>query len=373
MVVALGLLSGLVLLARIRTPSAAGSVASGTGVAIVVPARNEEATLPRLLASLADQRVRPDRLVVVDDGSEDRTAAVARAGGAELVPAPPPPSGWAGKPWACAVGVDAVRDSSPGILVFLDADTELGPDGLAAILGDHERNAPEGLLSIQPHHRTERFHEQLSAVGNLVSMMGSGAFTPFGSYSPPMAFGPCLVTSSEAYEDVGGHVAVAGEVIEDIHLARRYREAGRPVRCLAGGSSVSYRMYPAGLGQLVEGWSKNLAGGARLAPLAASLGAALWVATGCMLGVGGAEAVLAGWSGSIGADDWWRIGGYVVFAAQVSWALRRVGSFRWWVGPAYPLALAAFVALFLRSLALRLVLRRVTWRGRRLQVAPGRG
>lgn len=373
LVVLLGLAAGSVLLARIRTPNAVEVERSDGPVTVVVPARDEERSLPVLLRSLQSQGLRPDRILVVDDGSEDRTAEVARAGGAEVVVAPPPPPGWAGKPWACSVGVDAARASGTQTLVFLDADVELGPDGLARLLAEHRRDAGDGLLSIQPHHRTVHRYEQLSAVGNLVSMMGSGAFTPIRRYSPPVAFGPCLVTSVAAYDAAGGHAAVAGEIIEDLHLARCYRAAGRRVRCLAGGSSLSYRMYPDGFGQLVEGWSKNLAGGARLAPLGASIGAALWVTAGCILASAGVE---AGWAIASGDADRVEVAdllAYGAFALQTSWSLRRIGTFRWWVGPAFPVALAAFVALFLRSLVLRTVVGRVRWRGRSLLVGPSRG
>jgi 4,4'-diaponeurosporenoate glycosyltransferase len=172
-----------------------------------------------------------------------------------------------------------------------------------------------------------------------------------------VAFGPCLLTDRGALEAVGGFEAVAGESIEDIALARAYQRAGRPVRCLGGGEAVRFRMYPEGLGSLVEGWSKNLAGGARRARPLPLLGAVLWVCAAVSAAIEGLT-----WSTPWAAVAW------VAVAGQLAWMLRQLGSFRWWTAALFPVPLAAFVALFARSIVLRGLRRRVTWRGRSIDV-----
>jgi cellulose synthase/poly-beta-1,6-N-acetylglucosamine synthase-like glycosyltransferase len=81
-------------------------------VTVVVPARDEEEQIGSCLAALLDQRGVPSlRIVVVDDGSTDGTAAVVRAvedPRVRLVHAEPPPPGWLGKPHACATGAATV-------------------------------------------------------------------------------------------------------------------------------------------------------------------------------------------------------------------------------------------------------------------------
>ena len=87
---------------------------------MIIPARNEAHNLPRLLESLASQSVQPREVIVVDDGSTDDTAEIARRHGAEVLVSKPLPEGWRGKPWACHQGAEA---ASGDLLCFVDADT----------------------------------------------------------------------------------------------------------------------------------------------------------------------------------------------------------------------------------------------------------
>ena len=119
-------------------------------VTVVLPVRDEEDQVGECLAALLDQRGIHDlRVVVVDDGSTDGTAAVVRAVGdprVRLVPAGPPPPDWLGKPYACAVGVTAAPPDD-GVLAFVDADVRLFPDALAGAVAVLERPARDVTLS----------------------------------------------------------------------------------------------------------------------------------------------------------------------------------------------------------------------------------
>lgn len=366
--VLLGWLVGIVLMWRLRTPPPADlcEEALTATTSVIVPARDEEATLPRLLASLAVQGHRALEVIVVDDSSTDATASVAAACGATVLDAGEPPVGWLGKPWACEQGVRAAVGAR---LVFLDADTWLAPDGLARIVSAQARFAADGLLSVQPYHRVERAYEHLSAFGNLVPVLASGmaalgvARRPGGSRS--VAFGPCLVTTRAALASVGGFDAVRGSVVEDVALARAYGKVGRPVRCLGGGPSVEFRMYANGVRSLGEGWTKNLAQGATRAPVLPTIGAVAWVAMLATVATAGLGAV-AGWVLGGAPPSAAVVIAWAAVSAQLAWMLRRIGSFRSWCSVGFPVPLAAFVALFLRSLYLRLLHRPVHWRGRQI-------
>ena len=322
-------------------------------VDVIVPARNEERTLPVLLASLASQEPPPAEVVVVDDSSTDGTVEVARRAGATVVPCGPLPSGWTGKSWACWTGVQATASPT---LVFLDADTELAPGGLARVVGEQAHRG--GLVSVQPFHVTERPYERLSAFFNVVSMMGVDAFGPAAAHrrrAPTGAFGPCLVASRDDYLAAGGHEAVRTRVVEDVALARRFTEAGRPVTCLGGRATVAFRMYPGGVRQLVEGWTKNFATGAGATrPLTLVL-VSLWL-SGC---------ISAAWylaAGTVGRGVAAAL--YAAYAAQLAWMLARIGRFGAATPLAYPVPLAFFLVVFARSLVLTHVRGEVRWRGR---------
>lgn len=337
-------------------PAGDGADRRAAATSVVIPARDEEATLPRLLASLAAQRPPPARVIVVDDHSADDTAGVARRAGALVVAAAPLPPGWTGKNWACASGADLATTPT---LAFLDADAEFEPGGLARVLAEHERRG--GLVSVAPDHVTLRPYERLSAFFNLVAMMGLDAFDPLRGRRPPRgAFGPCLVTSVEEYRAVGGHRAVRAEVVDDVALAARYTVAGRPVTCIGGRGTIRFRMYPRGLGQLVEGWTKNFAGGAGAARPLTFVLVSTWL-SGCISApwyVG--AAALGRGPLPLGAA----LAVYAAFAAQVTWMLGRIGRFGRATGPAYPVPLAFFLAVFARSVLLTNLRGRVTWSGR---------
>lgn len=386
-------LAGTWLLWRVRTCGAdaqddlAGRAELDEGdgrITVVIPARDEEENLPRLLASLAEQDLRPAEVIVVDDESRDATPEAARSAGATVIAAGPLPPGWTGKSWACATGAEAAAagaaggseaatdlratgcdmptesrgNAGTGTLVFLDADTWLVPGGLASILAEHRRRG--GLVSVQPFHVTERPFEALSAFFNLVSMMGVGAFTPRRRARPTGAFGPCLVCSTADYATAGGHAHpdVRGRVVEDVALARRFAGAGLPVSVLGGRGTISFRMYRGGTSQLIEGWTKNFATGATSTRPLTFVLISLWL-SGC---------ISAAWYLPAPAAA----AVYLAYSGQLAWMLRRIGRFGLWPALLYPVPLAFFLAVFARSLVLTHVRGEVRWRGRTISTRSAR-
>lgn len=336
-------------------------------VSVVVPARNEEARLPALLRSLAAQSRPPEEVLVVDDASSDATALVAGAMGAAVIAPGELPAGWTGKAWACAAGA---RAASSSVLVFLDADTWLLADGIERLLAEHARQGGLGIVTVAPFHRVQRPYERLSAMCNLVTMMGTGAFTPRGGWAASVgSFGPCVVCSRTVYEALGGHGAIRGGILDD--LCGLFRAAGRPVRMLGGRGSVEYRMYPDGLAELGGGWAKNLASGAAMTrPVVLALVVA-WVsgllAAPWRLGRTAAGRAAAGRGGG------WSLGTYVAYGLQVEWMLRRIGSFGRGTGVIYPAPLGAFLACFVASLRRTLGPGQVRWKGRRVDLGASSG
>jgi 4,4'-diaponeurosporenoate glycosyltransferase len=321
---------------------------------VVIPARDEEASLPLLLATVVPQLRPGDRCLVVDDESSDRTAAVAAGGGAEVVAAPPRPEGWTGKAWACTTGAgrSAPPESGDDILVFLDADVRLEHPDVLDRLAAEVMAAPDGLVSIQPWHRTGRPTEQLSLFFNVTALMGSVAFTVLGTrVRPTLAFGPVLSCRRAAYEASGGHAhpSVRGAVAEDIALARRFPS----VALFTGRPAVTFRMYPGGVRALIQGWTKNIASGAASVRWWFVLPIVGWL-----------WSLNGGWITSA----WF----YAAGAVQVLVLGRRAGRFGPLSALAYPLLVVFFLVVFLRSVALTLLRRPVPWKGRPVAARPPR-
>jgi glycosyltransferase involved in cell wall biosynthesis len=145
-------------------------MASGTPVSLIIPARNEAATIDHLLDTVLRSGYQPLEVIVVDDRSTDDTAARVRArlstdSRLQLVVGADLPAGWFGKPWACAQGAAVARGT---VLIFTDADTSHHPDlighavGVAAdlyhVLGA-ARDAPDlgaPRLALSPREREPR-------------------------------------------------------------------------------------------------------------------------------------------------------------------------------------------------------------------------
>ncbi len=311
-------------------------------ISVIIPARNEASMLPRLLESIAVQTLRPWEVIVVDDDSTDGTAGVARSAGAVVIEAGDLPPGWTGKTWACSRGAEL---ASGDLFVFLDADTQAAPRLLESVAATHERDG--GIVSVQPYHRMRRPYERLSACFNVVSCMGIGATSLRRNAPITGAFGPCLAIGRADYERIGGHVSVAGEVLEDVAIARRARQVGLRVSALAGGDLIEFRMYPDGVSSLGQGWSKNFAAGAGTTPLLRLVAVAAWIS-------GLIEAGWWTWAG-LAALPFGRalslvhVVFYLLFALQFGVFLRRLGNFGMmaWL---HPSAVAAFVLVFFRSL-----------------------
>jgi chlorobactene glucosyltransferase len=199
-----------------------------------------------------------------------------------------------------------------------------------------------------------------------------------GNWRDAIANGQFLLFTRAAYERIGGHEAVKDEVVEDLALAQHVKRAGLRLRIRGAEESLATRMYRS-LGELVEGWSKNIViGGLQsvpptlrpvLPPLAFVGGFLLWLAAPTML--------LSAALGSLGADAVFgtspALGDALVVWALVVYALSVVlwGRFShrmgvpWWYGFLYPLGAAVVSFIFLRSWMRG---RNVEWKGRRYVV-----
>jgi glycosyltransferase involved in cell wall biosynthesis len=225
-------------------------------VSLIVPARNEEACLGACLQSLASQAGVSFEIIVVDDGSIDRTPEIARSFPAVRVVHPGPlPPGWTGKNNALVAGAKEARGEW---LLFTDADTLHRAGSLARSVAEvRERGA--ALLSYSPEQEVHGIWEK--AVMPVIFAELASTYRPSEVSDPASlaaaANGQYILISREAYDAVGGHAAVATSLLEDVALARAVKASGRKIFFRYGGDAVRTRMYRS-FAQLREGWTKNL-------------------------------------------------------------------------------------------------------------------
>ena len=263
--VAGGWLAGWWLLWRLPGLDAPIGTTRTDDLAVIIPARNEAVSLPVLPADLAAQRPRPAEIVVVDDGSDDGTAAVARAAGACGRAHLRPPTGLGRQ----AVGVLDRRGVHlrfharlPRRRLPLPGPTPGPPgrpppaSGRAPVGAAAARHAPrrQGALDRrQPRGAGRRRRLHPPAQTTPPSPSARAWCASAASTSPSAATPPCAAPWPRTLRSPPASAT-----------------PGCSSRCAPAATSSAFACYPRGVRSLIEGWTKNLAAGAGTAPLSAA-------------------------------------------------------------------------------------------------------
>jgi Glycosyl transferase family 2 len=239
-------------------PVAVGSVS----VSVLVPARNEEASIAACVESALANRNAEIECIVLDDHSTDRTAAIvreiaARDSRVRLASAPPLPPGWSGKQHAC---FELSKLAHHSTVTFLDADVRLAPDALARMAAFRIESG-SALVSGFPRQETGTILEKL--VIPLIHFLLLG-FLPFSRMRKKVlpglgaGCGQWFLTTKEAYDRVGGHShpRVRGSFHDGLQLPRAYRESGYMTDLCDVTNLATCRMYRSA-GQVWNGLAKN--------------------------------------------------------------------------------------------------------------------
>lgn len=224
----------------------AGNGASPT-VAVIIPARNEQDVIERVVRSVRALAYPNAMLTVVDDGSTDDTASRAREAGADVLTLREgPPPGWTGKTNACH---QAALSAGAEWLLFTDADTFHAPDSLRRAV-EYAALHHLDVLSLLLRQ------ECLSLAEKLVLPLAYQHF--FASLRPDRAAlnGQYILIRRAVYEASGGFAAVRGRVMEDVALGKHLAAAGYRLGLLNGHDAASVRMYR-NVRTLLEGMTKT--------------------------------------------------------------------------------------------------------------------
>ena len=207
-------------------------------VAAVIPARDEAACVGDTVASLLRQTYPGAfRVILVDDGSRDGTAQVARDAAAALgaaerltvVSGRPLPAGWTGKLWAQAQGVELAEalKEPQDYLLFTDADIVYAPDVLTDLVA-RARAGGLVLTSLMVKLRCQSFAERLFVPAFIFffQMLYPFAWVNDRRRTTAAAAGGCMLVHRETLRAAGGMAAIRTALIDDCALGRNLKQHG---------------------------------------------------------------------------------------------------------------------------------------------------
>ncbi len=272
-------------------------------VSVLIPARDEEAVIERCLRSVLAQDHPLREVLVLDDGSTDRTAElvdaiaaehgiVRRLDGAEL------PPGWKGKNHALW---QAAAEASGEWLLFVDADVELGEQAVRQAVGEARAHGAD-MLSWFAQLELEGFWERalMPFIADFIVL-----FSPLHKVNDPVrdeciANGQFILIRRSVYDQVGGHAAIRDSIIDDVSLARAVKLGGWRFRMVFALGLMQTRMYTT-FREIWNGWAKNFYPAMQRSP-GLALGAVIYlllsgVAPAVLLpfGLAGLASGTAGW------------------------------------------------------------------------------
>jgi hopene-associated glycosyltransferase HpnB len=212
-------------------------------IAVMIPARDEAASIAQVVASWQAQHYDgPLRVFIVDDHSSDGTPDIARhaigdSTRFQLLSAPEKPPRWTGKLWAVSRGIDAAREFAADYFLFTDADIIHAPDTLRALLTHAECGYDLVSLMVRLHCETPAEKALIPAF----------VFFFFLLYPPRAkttgAAGGCMLVRRTALERAGGIEVIRDALIDDCALAAAIQRTGGRVALSPAEASHSLRVY----------------------------------------------------------------------------------------------------------------------------------
>lgn len=215
---------------------------AGHSVTVLIPARDEAATIRKTLESVASQ-AGVSSVVVVDDQSRDDTASIASGmPGVRVISGRPAPPGWSGKLWAQQQGLDAIDTA---LVLLIDADIRLAAGMLQALVEklEHERLDQVSIMASLP---ASSWPEKLMLPAFVYFFKQLYPFAWVNRDDRPFAAaaGGCVLVRRRCLEKAGAFEAWRDALIDDCELASSVRAAGGRIWLGLSHGVESMRRHP---------------------------------------------------------------------------------------------------------------------------------
>lgn len=230
-------------------------------ISILIPARNEAKNIANIISDIQQQPYTNFELIVCDDNSTDGTAEIVRQiaftdkrislHSISLLPA-----GWLGKNYAC---YSLSTQAKGEYFLFLDADVRLSGTILVNMVA-YIQKEKFALVSIFPKQLMQSFGEKVTVpVMNyiLLTLLPLLAVSKAKQPSLAAANGQFMFFDALHYKQINPHAAVRNNKVEDIAIARLYKQAQLGVACLLGNNTITCRMYT-NFNEACNGFAKNV-------------------------------------------------------------------------------------------------------------------
>jgi hopene-associated glycosyltransferase HpnB len=215
----------------------------GPRVDIVVPARDEAATIAPVIASLLEQDYAAFEVILIDDNSTDGTAERAGKGARlKVVRGRPKPDGWSGKMWAVSQGV---AEGDAPLVLLTDADIVHDARHVSSLVAQLEGSKLD-MVSEMVRLNCESLAERalVPAFVYFFQMLYPFARVNDARSRVAAAAGGTILIRREALERIGGIEAIQGALIDDVSLAQAVKRAGGKLFLGHSALAASVRPYP---------------------------------------------------------------------------------------------------------------------------------
>lgn len=230
-------------------------------VSVLIPARNEEKNIENILNDLIQQPYKNIEIIVFNDQSIDKTQKIVekmaiRDNRINILNSEHLPHDWLGKNYACYKMSEQAKGD---YFLFIDADVRIKNQIIPKSL-NYLENHNLKLLSIFPHQKMFNFGEKITVpLMNYILLtllpLILVRISKFNSLAA--ANGQFMLFEAETYKKLNPHFKMKQKKVEDIEIARYYKQKSMNIACLVGKSDVQCRMYTS-FNEATNGFSKNI-------------------------------------------------------------------------------------------------------------------